>query len=90
MLPAAVLVASVSVALAAGRAALVVGNSSYARIGRLPNSKNDAVDLAASPRRLGFEVTTELDTERAELTEALRARYPNGWFYLPPHGSDRE
>ena len=65
--------ASASVALAAGRVALVVGNSSYVHIGRLPNPENDAVDLAAALRRLGFEVATELDTDRAELTEALRA-----------------
>ena len=72
LLLATVLVASASVALASGRVALVVGNSSYAHIGRLPNPENDAVDLAAALRRLGFEVTTELDTDRAELTEALR------------------
>ena len=35
--------------------------------------ENDAVDLAAALRRLGFEVTTELDADRGELTEALRA-----------------
>ena len=67
-----VLVAWASVALADGRVALVVGNSTYAHIGWLPNPENDAVDLSAALRRLGFEVTTELDTDRAELTEALR------------------
>ena len=29
--------------------------------------------MAAALRRLGFEVTTELDTDRAPLTAALRA-----------------
>ena len=67
-----VLAASASVSLA-GQVALVVGNSTYAHIGRLPNPENDAVDLAAALRRLGFEVTTELDADRVELTEALRA-----------------
>ena len=67
-----VLVASASVALAQ-QVALVVGNSTYAHIGRLPNPENDAVDMAAALRRIGFEVTTELDTDRVELTEALRA-----------------
>ena len=66
------LAASASVALAR-QVALVVGNSSYAHIGRLPNPENDAVDLSAALRRLGFEVTTELDADRVELTEALRA-----------------
>ena len=67
-----VLAASASVALAR-QVALVVGNSTYAHIGRLPNPENDAGDMAAALRRLGFEVTTELDVDRGELTEALRA-----------------
>ena len=67
-----VLAASASVALAR-QVALVVGNSTYAHIGRLPNPENDAVDMAAALRRIGFEVTTELDPDRGELTEALRA-----------------
>ena len=71
-LVALVLGASASAALAR-QVALVVGNSSYAHIGRLPNPENDAVDLSAALRRIGFEVTTELDADRVELTEALRA-----------------
>ena len=56
-----VVFASASVALADGRVALVVGNSAYAHIGRLPNPENDAVDMAAPLSRLEFDVTTELD-----------------------------
>ena len=67
-----VLAASASAALAR-QVALVVGNSTYAHIGRLPNPENDAVDMAAALRQIGFEVTTELDADRGELTEALRA-----------------
>ena len=62
-----------SMVLADGRVALMVGNSTYAHIGRLPNPDNDARDMSAALRRLGFEVTTELDANRVELTEALRA-----------------
>ena len=68
-----VVVAMPSVARADGRVALVVGNSTYAHIGRLPNPDNDARDISATLRRLGFEVTTELDVDRVELTAALRA-----------------
>ena len=68
-----VVLAVPSVVLADGRVALVAGNSTYAHIGRLPNPDNDARDTAAALRRLGFEVTTELDADRVELTEALRA-----------------
>ena len=67
-----VVLAIPSVVLADGRVALVVGNSTYAHIGRLPNPDNDAADMSAALRRLGFEVTTELDADRVELTEALR------------------
>ncbi|MCY4509277.1 MAG: hypothetical protein OXG35_20300 [Acidobacteria bacterium] len=38
-------------ALAEGRMALVVGNSTYAHIGRLPNAENDATDISAALRR---------------------------------------
>ena len=65
-------IASVSVAHAAGRVALVVGNSTYSAIGPLPNPGNDAADMSAALRRLGFDVTTVLDADRGELTEALR------------------
>ena len=68
-----VLVALPSVALADGRVALVVGNGSYAHIGRLSNPENDAADMSAALRRLGFEVTTELDLDLGELNSALRA-----------------
>ena len=60
-------------AQAAGRVALVVGNSDYAHIGRLPNPANDAADLGAALRRLGFEVTVARDADRTALNEALRA-----------------
>ena len=59
---------SASVALAAGRVALVVGNSTYSHIARLLNPENDAADM----RRLGFDVTTAQDADRASLNEALR------------------
>ena len=65
--------ATPAVVLADGRVALVVGNSTYPHIGRLPNPENDAADISSALRRLGFEVTTELDADRVELTEASRA-----------------
>ena len=67
-----VLLASASVALAAGRVALVVGNSTYSHIARLPNPENAAADIAAALQRLGFEVTTAQDADRTSLNEALR------------------
>ena len=70
---ASVVLAVPTVVFADGRVALVVGNSTYANIGRLPNPENDAVDVSAALRRLGFEVTTGFDADLVELTEALRA-----------------
>ena len=60
-------------ASAAGRVALVVGNGAYAEIGALPNPGNDAADVAAALRRLGFDVTTVRDADRVDMNEALRA-----------------
>ena len=71
-----VVLAMPTVVLADGRVALVVGNNTYAHIGRLPNPNNDARDVSSALRRLGFAVTTELDADRVELTEALRAFTP--------------
>ena len=67
-----VVLAVPTVVLADGRVALVVGDSTYAHSGRLPNTQNDAADISAALRRLGSEVTTELDADRVEMTGALR------------------
>ena len=69
---AVVVFASATAVLAAGRVALVVGNSTYNHIGRLPNPEDDAVDMGAALARLGFDVTAELDADRVAVTEALR------------------
>ena len=60
-------------AQAAGRVALVVGNSAYEHTGRLPNPANDAEDVGAALRRLGFEVTEARDAGLSALTGALRS-----------------
>ena len=65
-------VAAPSVVSAAGRVALVVGNSNYTAIGALPNPGNDAADVSAALGRLGFEVTPVLDADRVDMNEALR------------------
>ena len=50
----------------------MVGNGTYAHIGRLPNPGNDAEDMTAALRRLGSDVTTVRDAERGAMTEALQ------------------
>ena len=59
-------------ASAADRVALVVGNSEYVALGRLDNPGNDATDLEAALSRLGFDVTTARNADRATMNEALR------------------
>jgi len=69
------LLASLPGAHAAGRIALVVGVSNYEHAGRLPNTLNDAKDMGAALKRLGFDVDTVLDPGRrgCELVLLFRA-----------------
>ena len=54
------------------RIALVVGNSNYLdeKI-RLPNPQNDAADMAAMLRKLGFEVVVAIDASKQEFEGKL-------------------
>ena len=61
-----------AVLLADGWVALMVGNTTYAHIGRLSHLETNAADMSVALRRLGFEVTTQFDVGPVELTEALR------------------
>ena len=54
------------------RVALVIGNSSYTNVSRLPNPANDAADVSAALERLGFEVTRASDVNREGLMRTLR------------------
>ena len=56
------------------RVALVIGNSSYARVGFLPNAKKDAEGVAAAFRKIGFQnVRIATNLTREAFIEALRA-----------------
>ena len=61
-----------SVASAAERVALVMGNSTY-EVAALSNPANDASEVSAALERLGFDVTLLLDATRAAMNEALFA-----------------
>jgi uncharacterized caspase-like protein len=54
------------------RVALVVGVSNYERVPILANPINDAQDMTAALKRLGFDVETVLDPNRATLEAAVR------------------
>jgi uncharacterized caspase-like protein len=70
------------------RVALVVGNSAYRFTRRLDNPTNDATDVGAALRRLGFHVIegvdldkTSLDAKIREFSAALRGADVAAFFY---------
>ena len=81
-------------AAAGGRVALVIGNAAYSEdIGALKNPGNDATDMAATLRQLGFAVTLVRDATRQRMDEAVedfsRQLRPGsvGVFYYAGHGA---
>jgi uncharacterized caspase-like protein len=78
-------------ALAATRTALVIGNSNY-RTAPLTNPQNDARDMAAVLRKLGFEVIEKIDADERRMKAAINdfskklRRSDIGLFYYAGHG----
>jgi uncharacterized caspase-like protein len=54
------------------RVALVIGNSAYTSIARLPNPVNDAADMAGLLAKIGFSVTHKSDQGFIELRKSLQ------------------
>ncbi len=61
-----------SSALANVRVALVIGNSAYEHVGRLPNPANDAADIGAVLTQMGFNVTEAADLDYNRMRLVLR------------------
>jgi uncharacterized caspase-like protein len=57
-------------AFADNRVALVIGNSAYAHVPRLPNPIHDAQDIAAALQRAGFETIVGTDLDQAGMQDA--------------------
>ena len=78
-------------AVAERRTALVMGNAAYEQ-SPLQNPGNDARDMAAALRRLGFEVTLVRDADLRTMREAIEAFSQQlrqggvGLFYFAGHG----
>lgn len=75
------------------RIALVIGNADYKNIKKLYNSTDDATDVAAKLRSLGFEVTLGTNLNKSEMREKIRAfteklkeQNAVGLFYFAGHG----
>ena len=77
---------------AAKRVALVIGNGAYTATTRLENPRNDAADMAATLRQLGFEVVEVLDGDWRGMMAAIRefgdraAGAEAALFYYAGHG----
>jgi hypothetical protein len=74
------------------RTALVIGNGNYSNA-PLNNPANDAVDMSAALKTLGFEVLAYTDVSQNEMKKAvrdfgakLRAKGGVGLFYYAGHG----
>ena len=87
-------VVPIGAATALGRTALVIGNAAYSEdIGPLKNPGNDATDMAATLRQLGFAVTLVRDANYQRMAEAVEAfslqLRPGsvGMFYYAGHGA---
>ena len=73
LLVAGILLSGVGFACAGERRlALVVGAADYKNVPRLENALSDARAVAAALQRVGFEVVTVLDPDRAALETAVR------------------
>lgn len=59
-------------AYAEKRTALVIGNAQYARAGALANPANDANDIAAALKELGFNVVLGLDLDKQAFDAKVR------------------
>ena len=79
-------------AAAEKRVALVIGNSAYQHTAALKNPSNDAIDMAATLRQLGFDVIDGNDLTKEEMEQRIRAFAAKlagadvGLFFYAGHG----
>jgi uncharacterized caspase-like protein/formylglycine-generating enzyme required for sulfatase activity len=74
------------------RVALIIGNSSYEFAGELANPKNDATDIAATLKKLGFQIVDGTDLGKAAMDRKIRdfatslAGADTALFFYAGHG----
>ena len=74
------------------RVALVIGNSIYRHAGELTNPKNDAADMAAALKNVGFQVIEGFDLDKTAFDRKVRefamalAAAEAGLFFYAGHG----
>src|SRR5512147_1703586 len=88
----AALLAALTPAAADKRVALVIGNAAYQNAPLLRNPSNDATDIAAKLRELGFDVVEGIDLSKRDMEKRIRAFAEQlngadvGLFYYAGHG----
>src|SRR5262245_44935634 len=88
----AALFAALTPAAAEKRVALVIGNAAYQHAPPLRNPSNDATDIAAKLRELGFDVVEGIDLGKRDMEKRIRAFAEQlngadvGLFYYAGHG----
>jgi uncharacterized caspase-like protein len=65
-------IAAPSLAPLGRRVALVIGNGGYRHAAKLPNPSNDASDIAAALRKLGFDVVEGRDLDKRGMEDKIR------------------
>lgn len=84
--------APVTPASAERRVALVIGNGDYRHSTKLANPRNDAADIAAALRKLGFDVIEGRDLDRRGMEDRIRdfgrklERATMALFFYAGHG----
>jgi uncharacterized caspase-like protein len=79
-------------AIAQKRVALIVGNSANQHTAELPNPRNDAADMAAALRVLGFQVIEGFDVDKVAFDRKVRdfavalKGADSGLFFYAGHG----
>jgi uncharacterized caspase-like protein len=68
----ALIFGAATAAQAQKRVALVVGNSAYQHAPKLTNPKNDATDISAALKMLGFQVVEGFDLDKAAFDRKVR------------------
>ncbi len=85
----------VSPSLGQKRIALVIGNSNYTKLQKLPNPSNDSKLMAETLSKLGFEVVSAVDADRKVIARAVKkfgralrtgGKDAVGLFYYAGHG----
>jgi uncharacterized caspase-like protein len=87
-----ILIGALAPAAAEKRVALVIGNSAYQHTAPLKNPSNDASDMAAELRELGFDVIDGTDLTKDEMEQRVRTFADKlvgadvGLFFYAGHG----